>query len=87
MSTDPKSDPFDNIPAAIWEALAEGWLPGPPDDLRDDLVLVDKYNAAAMQCERCGRRGGLYRAVHRLGGEPSYRAWSCCRACGHATEF
>jgi hypothetical protein len=73
-------------PARIWQALAAGWIPGPPDELSDDALLVDKFTAAVMACEKCERRGGLYRAVHRLD-PPAYRAWSCCRQCGHATEM
>jgi hypothetical protein len=78
--------PRDEIPAAVWQALADGWLPGPPDDLPDDLLLVDKFEAAALLCEKCGRGGGQYWAVHRLV-PPGYKAWSCCRGCGHATEL
>jgi hypothetical protein len=62
--------------------VAVRWLPGPPDE----ALLVDKFRAAVMQCGKCERHSGLYRAVHRLD-PPAYRAWSCCRARAHATEL
>ena len=80
------ADPLDAIPPSIWQALAAGWLPGPPDDLPDDALAVDRYTAAAICCEHCGEPGGKYRAVHNT--EPAaYRAFSCCRECGYATEL
>jgi hypothetical protein len=80
-------DSLDIIPLAIWQALATGWLPGPPDELPDNALLIDQFTAAAMPCEKCDCRGGRYRAVHRAEPEGGYRAWSCCRHCGHATEL
>jgi hypothetical protein len=67
--------------------LAGGWLSGPPNELPDEALLVDKYTAAAKRCEKCERRGGLYRAVHREAPASTYRAWSCCRQWRHATEL
>ena len=73
------------IPAVLWDTLAAGWISGPPEDLPEDALQVDKYTAAVLPCERCHATGGRYLAVHRQ--PDGYRAWSSCPDCGQLTEM